>query len=177
MSLQPGTKNQIPENSILDHFDKQAYLGNQFAFVLSDFSAGATSETPFLLLSNPAVSASAFGTGYGSLFQNLRRIISLTANDTVILRAYMNPTVTANGTAKTPVNVRPGSSNTSIAKLYESPSVSANGTLVDVIASNAFDPKDSSSLLILDPGQSLLLTVQQSAGAGVVGCSLGWFEL
>lgn len=79
------TKNQVPDHAILDYFNKQTYLGNQFmtcqAFTVS------TSELPILLLANPSKTL--------SLFQNLIGALSLTAAHTLAFKVYFNPTITA----------------------------------------------------------------------------------
>lgn len=174
MATQPGTNKQVPEHSILDHFDKQVYLGNQFIFT-NPISVG-TAETPILLLSNPLVAAQAFP-GQASLFVNLNKLVCVTASQNVIVRSYLAPTVTGAGTAKTAVNLRSGSPSSSVATLATSPTASANGTLVQMLASNAFSPDMSSILTIVDPGKIMLITAQASAASTALISETSWFEI
>ena len=176
MALTPGTNRQVPEHAIYDANNKQTYLGNQYIYTIGSQTPGVTTEYPLLLLQNPAVSTSAFPSGYKSLFINLKNIISLTGSASALLRVYLNPTITSAGTAQTPLNLRPLSPNTSIATLTLNPTISANGSLVEVIASQALTTFQSQLLEIIDPTQALLITVQTSTTSTAIACELGWFE-
>lgn len=177
MALQPGTNKQVPEHSIMDHFDKQTYLSNQYVYSVGSSEIGSTSETAIILLQNPAVSVSAFPSGYQSLFVNLRKIICLTASETAIIRLYLNPTFSAAGTSETPINMRPASSSVSVSKLSVGPTVSVNGTFIEILTSNPMVEDSATKLLILDPGQTLLITAQTSSSSTLVATELAWFEL
>jgi hypothetical protein len=175
MVLQPGTNRQIPDHSIMDYFRKQTYLSNQYVYTAASSLTG-TSEVPLYLLSNPAVMTSSFPANYVSLFQNFSKLICATGSEDIILRYYLNPTVSAAGTPVTPVNLRPESSNTPKAVLTSGPTISANGSLIKVLASGSFLPDESDILSILDPANSILITVQPSGTcSGIV--VTGWFEL
>ncbi len=294
MALQPGTNRQVPDHSIMDAFNKQTYLGNQFVYSSSQTSGGS-SETTLYLLRNPAVTSSGFPANYTSLFVNFIKSVCITASQGVTLRAYLTPTVTAgtqtvalapdvsgslnstffllngpgntnkyyvwyninsagvdpavagrtgiavagatnvtaanlgtatknainsaaavdftvtgtstititntsvasftaavdgsaatgftfavtsagNGTAVTPVNLRPASPTTSIAGLSTVPTVSANGTLLFALAAIPGSADAIAPLVILDPGKSLLVTIQATATSTVGVPNLGWFE-
>lgn len=163
---------QIPEKAMLDRFNKQTYSGNQFAVPLAGTSL-TTSESNLLLLKNPAAPIQTSK----SLFLNLRKIVCLTASDTALLRVYLNPTVTGAGSAGTAVNLRPAVGvSAMIAVPTTSPSTSASGTLIDVLGSQALYPSESDTLIILDPGQSVLVTGQGSASCTIDGL-IAWFEL
>lgn len=177
MALQPGTNRQVPDHSIMDHFNKQAYLGNYYDYSLGNNEILTTSEYPLILLTNNQPSTQAFPYNWLSLFCDLRNAISVTATQSVILRAYLNPTITSAGTSKTPTNLRSGSSNASVAALSINPTISANGTLVDVIGANAFETAQSQKMLIIDPNHSLLITVQTSSNTTFIGTNIGWYEL
>jgi hypothetical protein len=176
MALQPGTNKQVPDNSILDYFNKQVYLGNTFIYSVGSTEILTTSETPLLLLSNPALVAHSFPTGK-SLFQGLKKLTCLTTGQSAIFRIYANPTVSALGTSQTPLNLRPASPNTSVAALSTSPTVTSFGSLVAVLASAAFTPDVSDVLTVLDPGQSLLVTVQTSSATTFIACEFSWYEI
>ncbi len=173
---QPGTQRQIPDHSIFDYFRKQHYLGNYYKYALN-FTSGGTTEVAEILLQNPAVAASAFPSGYISLFVDLRRLSSLTASDSAVMRTYFNPTFSVAGTAQTPVNVRPASLNVSNATLTTAPTVSVNGTLIETIAAASYVTTLANDLYILDPGESLLITLQNTASSAAISASIGWFEL
>ena len=180
MALTTQTQNQVASNSILDAFNRQTYLGNQFVYASAQTSAGTT-ETPVLYLLNPVITSSATGSASTkALFVNHLAVTSATASNSAVVRVYLNPAVSANGTAKTPANVRPGSANTSISSLFSVPTVTSNGTLIATLAaaplSTSRAPADA-VLTILDQGQSLLVTVQTSATSTATVIELGQYEL
>lgn len=162
------TAKQVPDQSILNKFDKQTYLGNQFSYCLSA-STGGTGEVALLYLANPL-------TAKVSLFVNLRRTSGATASENNILKTYIGPTISSPGTTQTANNARPASGNLSIATLQSAPTASANGTLVEGLTVAAFTTVQSDVLIILDPGQSLLITGQSSSTATLI-TELHWIEL
>lgn len=176
--MTPATNRQIPDSAILDHFNKQVYLGNEYGFVLQ-LTAASTAEIPYLLLQNPAQPTIAFPkqSGPSSLFVDLRRLSGVSTLTTFsCMRAYLNPTITSVGTVQTPKNFRPASSNTSISSLHSAPTISANGTLMEAISSNAPLTVESYDLIILDPGQTLLITVQTEAST-LSHAQIKWYEV
>jgi hypothetical protein len=177
MAQQPGTNKQVPEHSILDHFSKQVYLGQQFIYTNPIASFSATTETPIMLLSNPAVTTSAFPSGWTSLFVNLQKLVVATASQTCIMRVYLNPSGITTGTTKTPVNLRSGSATTSIAALSINPTGSIAGVPIMVLSAQIGIPDKSDTLLILDPGSSILITAQASATATAVINEVSWYEI
>jgi len=172
-NLNIPTAAQLPDHSILDLNGKQTYLGNQFAVTLPSTSISGTSEQALILVSNPVTISSK--NNLKSLFVNLRKLIPLTASDTAILRVYVAPTATA-GTPTTPQNLRPASGNASVATASTAPTASANGTLVEVLASTADLASISNMPIVLDPGQSMLVTIQVSASSSI-SAQLSWYEL
>lgn len=172
MALTPATSKQVPEHSILDHFNKQVYLGNQFSAVAGVATSG-TAEAGAILLTCPVG-----GLNQKSLFVDLRRAASVTSANSVIVKAYVSPSAAAGATPLVPVQMRPANTvTTSIASASTAPTVTSNGSLVDVLAGAAFTTLQSDRLIILDPGQSLLITVQTSASATTVELQLSWYEL
>jgi hypothetical protein len=171
MALTPATAKQIPDHAILDFYNKQLYLGQQYTVNLA--STVTTSELPIILMSNAGVN-----TGQQiSLFQGLLNGVSLTASHNVVYRVYLNPTVTSAGTPMTPINMRPASPNVPTAVMTSAPSVSANGTLINIMSSQALVNAQSQMMAILDGAESLLVTVLASASATSVETVLGWFEI
>lgn len=178
MANLPSTARQVADNSILDVMGgKQTYLGNQFIYTNPIPSFATTAELPVFLMTNPAITTSAFPSAWTSLFVNLNKCVTTTASQSVIFRFYLNPTVTGAGTAKTPINLRTGSATTSVATIATLPSVSANGTLYQMLASQPFSPDLSSVLAIIDPGKSLLITAQATATATTAIQEISWWEL
>jgi hypothetical protein len=174
MSLTPATNKQIPDHAILDHYNKQTYLGNKYSYTLS-ISAAGTSEVAEIYLANPAVITSAFPNQV-ALFVDLRRMSGLTASANNVMKMYLNPTISSPGTSRTPQNIRPASPNASIATLQSAPTASANGSLIEALSSPSFSTVLSNDLIILDPGQSILITIQTATSAVVVA-ELEWYEL
>lgn len=174
MAQNPGTNKQVPEHAIYDFFNKQVYLGNQYLYTANTAITG-TSENAIYLLSNPPVSGNAFPNSYKSLFVNLRKFTCATSSQSAVIRFYVSPTATP-GSPLTPLNARPLSLNTSIAALSSGPTASANGSLIGAVATSAFVSNSDNNLLIIDPGQSLLITCQATANSTLVS-EIGWYEI
>ncbi len=171
-----ATNNQIPDNSILDANNKQTYLGNQYS-VTSTFTVG-TSEIPLILLQNNQSGYPNLANQSRALFQNLLKVLESSATSSVILKVYLNPTVSATGTPLTPVNLRSSYGvASSKASPFSAPTITANGTLVDALSAAPSTVSLSSLLKILDNGQSLLVTGTSSAASNSVSVLLEWFEL
>lgn len=167
-----ATNRQIPDQAILDLTGRQTYLGNQYAvpFVGTSLSS---SEADLFLISN---ATNGTGTGIGVFF-NLSKLVCLTASSTALIRAYSNPTVSGAGSAATAINMRPSYGVTgSKATIATGITTSANGTLIDFIGSSTLVSAASNNLIILDPGQSLLITGQGS-GSITIDAVFGWYEI
>lgn len=173
MSILPATNKQVPEHSIMDHFNKQVYLGNQYS-VNKSFTIGA-SEIPLLYLSNIQTGNIQILKG---LFQNIFKMAFESTSGELTLNAYLNATVTG-GTPITPINMRPsyGISNI-VGTVVSSPTISNIGVLVDTISGTSSNPVSSSEMLkILDNNQNMLITGIAS-GAGILGnVILQWYEI
>lgn len=168
----PASAKQIPDHAILDVFNKQTYLGNQYNVNLA--STVGASEIPILLLSNAQLSN---GNSIG-LFQNLLQVVSQTSSQTVILKIYANPTVSSVGNPITPINSRIAYGVTnSVALVSSAPSVSAKGTLIGILTAQDFIMGKSDILNIIDGGQALLITATASASSTSVETILSWYEI
>lgn len=173
MAFLPATNKQVPEHSILDHFNKQVYLGNQYS-VNKSFTIGA-SEISLLYLNN---SQTGSPTNQKALFQNILKMAFESASGNLTINAYLDASVTG-GTTVTPINMRPayGISNI-VGTVVSSPTIVSIGTLVDTISGSSAQPVSSSELLkILDNTQNMLITGIAS-GAGIL-CNviLQWYEI
>ncbi len=177
MSLTPATSKQVPDHSIFDAYNKQTYLGNGYIYAVGNLELTNTSEAALWLLKNPAVTTKSFPANYVSLFVVLKNLTCLTASQNAIMRYYVGPTVSVAGTPVTVQNLRPASPNTAVGVLTTGPTASPNGTLVDTIGSNTLVTVESQLMVILDPGQSLLVTSIASSSTTYVAMSLSWYEL
>lgn len=166
------TANQNPENSILDQFNKQTYLGNSFILAAVDISLSTTNEILIALIQNVAPNTK-------SLFMNLRRYTS--SAEQVLMKAYLNPTISTVGAATVPNNLRPANTNASVSTCYVNGNftVSANGTLYSALGCPAdyYVTLDNNILIILDPGQSLLITATALTEDTVLNSEISWYEL
>lgn len=83
------------------------------------------------------------------------------------------------GEPTTPVSLRPANGNTSTAECYLSPVPTSNGTFLLSLLSNIISV-NSTTMYVLDPGQTLLITAQLlNAGDGVQELfnTTVWFEI
>lgn len=170
----PFSPRQLPSEAILDFYNK-AYLGQYFKTVITSTIA-ATTETPVLTIACPAQTAPAVGVPQ-SLFIDLLSLGVLTAASGCTLKAYLNPTITAAGSVVTSANVRPASATTALAVVHSGPTVSADGVLIESLVAGSQVQSTSQGLIILDPGQSLLITLQMVANPTTAILSVGHYEL
>jgi hypothetical protein len=156
--------NQIPEKSILDHFDRQSYLGTVFTLPVS-LTLSNTAETPIALFKS-------LGMNLKAMFFNFKKVSGVN----VTFRFYANPTITSNGTVATPINTRPASPITSTNGIYTAPSVSMNGKLMSQLYSTGQTVIDS-ELFIFDASQNLLVTAQAVTSSTPIYTTFSWYEL
>jgi hypothetical protein len=165
------TQSQVPDNSILDINGRQTYLGNTFILPINGQTLDSADEVTVALIQNPA-------TNKKSIFLYTR---SATADALAVLRYYFNPTIVTTGTPTTPVNLRSASSTVSSTLCYLTPTTSANGTFFSTVGTEVTIEVTNNVLVILDPGQSLLITAQSptwSMGNNVLVYSENvWYEL
>lgn len=172
MSFNPSLA-QIPNEAILDAFNKQTYLGNSFISSTNSVTlTNASTEYPLFLLTNP-VSNSNIGA-----FLNIRKLSQLTnvSTATTIFNLYLSAVVTNAGSAMTPVNLRPWSGKSSIMTVGKSPTVSGNGTYCGTIAVN-YQQIDSDVLFIIDPGYNFFITANTDIAGTKVNAEVIWNEI
>ena len=161
--------NQIPSEAILDLNGKQHYLGNAYSAPLAGVSLSTTNETNLIYLANAVTNSK-------SLFVYNRQVASSAYG--VVVKFYINPTVTNEGTPIVPVNFRTGSAFTATGLPFSGTTTSANGTLIDMMSCGAgYNKSESGLLIILDPGQSLLMTGKAATATTVVELGIGFYEL
>lgn len=163
------TKNQIPDHSIMDFYNKQAYLGNQFIDDPGVLSLADSSEHPLLYILCPATSGK-------SLFISDLNLNAVGATDVITYRVYHTPTTVAAGTSVTPRNIRIASSTTSLATVKSGVTAVSNGTLLQIIVATVNTQVGHNPLYILDPGKALLITGQAASTASAI-CVATHYEL
>jgi len=167
----PASRNQIPDESILDINGKQAYLGNAYKAPTGLVNGNTMTETPLILIQNGT--ANALPTAIAAFIQSIKLGCD-TSTALATFKFYTASASISSGSAITPVNARPANANTSAMTVTKAPTVGTKGTLIDEIWTNGTVVLDS-ELLVLDSGQSLLITQQVSASADVQA-TLGWYE-
>lgn len=158
------TNPQLSLNKILN-----VAQGNSFV-VSAPTTASGSSETPLLYLSVPSGQPKSAAIW-------LRKCASQTATDSAIFKTYANPVTVTSGSAITPVNLRiNANAPASVCSALISPSASSNGTLL------TNDGIGQTEILIdqpivVDPGNSILITATASATSDKIVAELTWSEL
>lgn len=175
MALKPGSVRQIPEQGILDFYNKQTYLGNSFA-VSTGLVAGTGAEVPLLYINNADTNTFQNGQA-GSLacFNISRKFQCDSPSAAAVFKVYLNPTTVAAGSVITPVNLRPAWGTVSKMAVKKSPTAVSNGTLIYTFVVGGAVSVDSKVLLVVDPGQALLVT--QNVTAANVAVDFSWYEI
>lgn len=138
-------------------------------------TAIGTTELPVVYFRNPSGSSRTV------------KIVKILANNShtvssgVRFRVYINPTVSANGTALTEVALDVGSGNSPSADAFSSPTVSANGNQIADITAPAFMIGPSIELvpangLQLRANNTLLITAVADGSSRIANISVWWEE-
>ena len=140
-----------------------------FAFEYNTVTSGT--EYPLFYIRNP------LGSGKRMFIREIRSG-NVTSGRVCLTRVYHTPTVTANGTAQTPVSMNIGGGAPAASVLVNTvPTVTGNGTRVSEIASNDQPGVlDYNWGLILNANFSLLITVQGNSNNTVVALNIIWTE-
>jgi hypothetical protein len=90
-------------------------------------------------------------------------LLTNTVGSIATLRFYIQPTITANGTAQSIFNTYIGDSAASIANVYKSPTTSAKGTFAFAVnvqggTGGATIIDDMNGILAIPPGMTMLMT-------------------
>ena len=168
MANTPATQYQIPSEAILDVWNKQIYLGNQFISGPDTFSLGDAAEHPLMLFVNPSTNTKA-------LFIFDMNLNAQGTSDVVTFRVYKGATGASGGSPVTPSNLRFASANTSIATVTSSPTATPT-TLMQTIVIGFNAQSVVNPLFIVDPGQSIIIT-GQAASTAVAICQIIHYEL
>lgn len=97
----------------------------------------------------------------------------------IILRGYRTPTITANGTAQTPRNLRVSGGASSV-NVYAGPTITARGTLMEQLllnsATGTFVKQEQLGYQI-EPNEDMLITMEASSNGTVIYTNALWAEL
>lgn len=144
-----------------------------FTCSTNDISSGTGgAESAQVLIKNPAAS------GKRLLLFKLVLGTNVSTNNN-IFRLYKAPTITSNGTSLIIVNLyQTASPVASVMEVYKTPTASSNGTFF-----NNYCVGPTSSLMIyfekimvIDPGQSLLINVRPNTNGVTYHCNPFWIE-
>lgn len=126
-------------------------------------------ETPLLYLKNDTANKV-------SLCSFTRKYFSLNI-DYAQFKHYANPTVSDDGTPISINNMRSNpNSPASVMEAYVSPTVTDNGTLIAVVSA-ALTTETSTIPYVIDPGESVLVTVITQNDSDQVTSEWVWWEL
>lgn len=135
---------------------------------------GSTGSTnPLILIKNPSDS--------GKRFYLYKITFGPTLTTTVtVLRAFSNPTITANGTTQTPVNLAIGGGfGASAMQVFSLPTISANGTLihnfVEASGVSSFGAVTDFGVQLLE-NNNLLISAEPSANNRELSITIIWAE-
>lgn len=160
-----------------DHFIKTADLesaaligGKSYLSSTNLITVAGTSESPFFYVLNPGSSGKQLRVGhiFSAIDSNTARSVQ---------KVYFNPTVTVNGTSVPIQNMLIGGISSSMSA-FSQPTVSSNGTflLVSVVPTSNV-PVILERKLILSPGQSILVTIQNSINNTPSSVEISWVEV
>ncbi len=164
----PITNTQTPDYSIMDVNGRQTYLGNTFALPQTGVSLANTSETPAVVIINPAGSGKSLFLFSTALYSDL---------NPAIVRLYSNPVLNIAGSATVAVKMRSGSTFASVSVNYLGATITSSGTLVTIFPVPIYGLQ-LGLLYIIDPGNSVLMTAQQAAaGTSNIYIEAVWYEI
>lgn len=165
----------------------RVYVGHESRFQLDcekkrlyslivTLNMATATEIRLLLLRNPA------GSGKVMYLQRLQVLLTNNANSSGVIRGYIAPTITANGTAITPVNTNVGGGGAaSVLTTFHTPTISVVGTLAfatrvqggDGAQPTDFDFDGSTAI---NPGVDVLVTGTPDGTNRELIITLMWLE-
>jgi hypothetical protein len=165
------TNNKLDVNASVTSTDKwysDVSAGKGFITTIDLTNITSGLETNFFLINNPNAS--------GKVIKLYNIKMGLLSGKSVI-RFYLNPTITTNGTALT-INKLLTSGTASIASAYSAPTTSARGTMLSAIQIDFGQLLDVNYDLarFIQPNENLLISVDGSASGLDYTLSLLWEE-
>jgi hypothetical protein len=154
-----------------DRWQATVKAGRGFSTVNEFVTISGQAETDFLLVTNPN------GSGKIAYFEEWIYTYNKGAGISIV-RVYINPTITSNGTAQAINKLKPSGTTSTVVSAYRAPTISARGTLRRIIGQSAVGSfvyhTDLTSLL--EPNNSMLFTVQPAANNTDHSMYLSWEE-
>lgn len=144
--------------------------------VIATVNMATATEIRLILFRNPA------GSGKTVYLQRLQILLTNTANSSGVIRGYIGPTITTNGTTLTPVNTNVGGGGAAtITNVYSSPTLSALGTMAfasRVQGGDGAQPTEFSfeGSVALAAGQDVAITGTPDGTNREIIVSLLWIE-
>ena len=145
-----------------------------YSFPINVNQASSALDNPLILIKNPLAS--------GKVFYWYKLSFGLTiSNNLTNFKIWASPTITANGTAGTPVsNNIGGGAPASVIEIYSLPTISSNGTLLHTFISgqnqNSINIVDDFSILLQD-NNDLLITGRPESNNRVAAITMVWAEI
>lgn len=164
---------QIPNsNSAPDLWQYYALYGQNFAFVTTFITISGQLETDFVLFRNPS------GSGKIIRLHDIDYIYNKGAGIGIV-RIYLNPTITSDGTPLNINNKYINYPNSPIAQAYLSPITTAKGTIRKTFGQSAVGTysEEQHLGLIMPANSTLLLTVQPAANNTDHSMYMDWSEV
>lgn len=168
VSVQDSSGNPFSNSNPLPVRDL-GYVGNAFALVLDTVNA-QSAEGGLLLVTNPNGSGKTLY--FVQIFANTDPANSTWSK----FRVFYAPTITGNGTSRTPVNLTAGSATASVANVFSGPTYSARGSQIYVTETSAGTPQELRNVWTLPPNQSMLITSQAKSNNVPIELGLFWYE-
>ncbi len=142
----------VDDRAIWQHL---TFSGKGFGATTDLITVAGTAEVPFALIKNPSAS--------GKIFRFKEFLFTLAGTSTQFtrFRVYGAPTISANGTAVTPLKLRTSQTQTTSAEVYTSPTITSKGVLLQAILFfSGTSSRDLEAARYMEPGDNLLITVQ-----------------
>jgi hypothetical protein len=162
------------ETSYKPYANKTQIAQDNYGFRLTYEVSVSQTEVPIVLLKNPVSS--------GKILRIDEVLFACQSNTSgaITCRVYFTPTITANGTAYTPIwgKVMASPPSSSI-NAFLSPTISAFGTRIKTIHSITGDSREydfSDDPLLVDPNMNLLFTLTCFGNSRPAGINLTWRE-
>lgn len=152
--------------------DRETLYGKGYSATISALNIDTVSEYALLLLKNPSSNGAQF------LITHFNVYLDSTVTDTIV-SIYANPTITSNGTSLTARSAKITESPPSAtAEVYRSSTASAFGGLLSFYAVPAnHSSQGHNRTFIVDPGNSLLVTVKNSIISIPTYFQIYWVEV
>lgn len=144
--------------------------------LVTEVNLATATEINYLLIRNPA------GSGKVLYFQRLTVLLTNTANSSGVIRVYLAPTITSNGTAASIVNTNIGGGGAAtVMTAFTSPTISVRGTFAYATRVQGGDGAQPTEInfegsIAINPGVDLLVTGTPDGTNRNIISSFLWLE-